>query len=177
MGFLRRAFGPKDEPAAAGPPPRLVQAQPGALIMAAPDCPLCGVEFNPLPSRAGKRNCPACRQTVYVALVDDVGYIVTSAEAAPAEAATFEADQAARDRLFNQKDRGPMQRLNRARLAKWAGLGLWVTIEGNGECTTCRRDLGRSFPADRVVLAPRDDCRNGPDHICLCRYVPTLPAE
>ena len=178
MGFLRRAFGRNDSSSAteatAAP---VVQAQPGTLILAAADCPACGIRFDPLPERAGKRKCPACGQTAYVARVDDVGYIVADATAAPQPTIADHAEAAAQDRLFNAKDRGPMQRLNRARLARWAALGLWVTIDGDGECSTCRRDIGRTFPTDRAPLLPRADCNARPTRICVCRYQPAMPAS
>jgi hypothetical protein len=185
MGFMRRILGTPTQASESPGTPELPErptpasvpraAKPGALILVAADCPFCGTTFDPLPERAGKRKCPSCLQLAYVARVDDVGYIVSDATSAPLPAVSDDAEAAAHDRLFMGKDGAPLQDVNRARLARWESLGLWVTIEGNGECKPCRRDVGRTMPVRAAPLLPRRDCTAAPTGICACWYRPALP--
>lgn len=177
MGFFRRLIGGSGvkEPEPVHRETRLACAGPDALILADPACPLCGVDLDPLPTRAGKRNCPACRETVYVARVDDVGYIIRVDELPPSRAVSDDAEERARDRMLIDKDKGPLRSINRQRLSAWATLGLWVRLEGGGECKTCRSDLGKTYPAQSALLVPRTDCTTRPEQLCFCHYQVTMP--
>lgn len=176
MGFLRRLLSGSDDaqPHHDSSPPTVVRGSTGGIILAGTACPLCGVDFDPIPVQAGKRRCPACRELVYVARVDDVGYIVRDKASAPAPVASDDESRRAHEATWYGKN-GPERSVNRRRLNKWAGLGLWVTIEGEARCRTCRADLGRSYLARSAPLLPRSDCTSSRHDLCFLRYRLTMP--
>lgn len=173
MGFLRRLVGGSGDAHPDAAPVRVVQAHEGTLILAGTACPLCGVDFHPLPVQAGKRRCPACRELVYVARVDDVGYIVRDKASAPQPVVSD--DEYLRARGVGELERGIQHPMNRRLLAKWASLGLWVLIEGEAKCGRCRQDLGRSYSAAAAPLLPRSDCKARRFNECFLRYRLVLP--
>ena len=134
-------------------------------------CPHCGFALDPLPR--GKKNCPACRQAIYVRTAPDFqlhllradqveelenSWIEVMVARADSEGAAVRETEAATRAAHNESvTRAQAQRHGRVQIAM-----------SSGSCAACGLIQLVDFPIDLAPALPLSACTND---MCECEYI------
>jgi hypothetical protein len=135
-------------------------------------CPYCGAEWSPLPKRSGAK-CKSCAEKVGIdRTLDGICTLVRDGEGIAER--DWQERGAAMSENYEHRT-GPLRDYYRRQLARYASLGLWVSIRlGSNGCRSCRKLQGVYWPQNAPTL-PNPDCHSD-NRICFCEYRPVMPA-
>ena len=140
---------------------------------ASSECPYCGLPLDPLPR--AKKQCPACRRSIYVRSgPDGIRYLLQEVDLPVLEQAWAEfREERMRTELAERNTRAA--EILSASLRQYREDGIRVQIlTDETSCAECRKFAGHIFDPRTVPLLPYERCRN---EFCRCDNLPVVDCE